>query len=65
MERLYLCNGYGCKRNCAESMTQEEWDNYNCHHTTDEKFAKTKVRRNRKFEYHEDPEGKKWFMEKP
>lgn len=65
VERLYLCNGLGCDRRCAETMTKEEWANYECHHTTDEAFAKTKVRRERKFEFHKEENGKKWFMEKP
>lgn len=40
---LYLCDGEGCKRNCAESGFDV------CHHTKDENHAKNKVRRNRKF----------------
>lgn len=46
----YLCNGEACEKQCAHTMTKEEWAKYQCHHTTDEKFAKNKVRRKRKFE---------------
>ena len=31
-------------------MAADEWTKYVCHHTTDERFARNKVRRNRKFE---------------
>ena len=40
---LYICDGTGCNRNCAEV-------GYNmCRHTSNEKHAETKCRRNRKF----------------
>jgi hypothetical protein len=52
----YLCNGEGCKKQCAKTMTPEEWAKYPCHHTFDEKFAKTNVRRERKFQF----DGKKY-----
>ncbi len=45
----YLCDGYGCSRECGKSMTPEEWSKYTCHHTLDESHAKNKIRRNRKF----------------
>ena len=48
-ERAYVCDGYGCDKKCAETMTAEEWKKYYCHHTLDEKHAKNKVRRTRKF----------------
>lgn len=47
----YLCNGEGCSKQCAKTMSPEEWAKYQCHHTFDEKFAKTKVRRDRKFKF--------------
>ena len=40
---LYICDGTGCNRNCAEAGYDM------CHHTTSEKHAKTKCRRERKF----------------
>lgn len=40
---LYLCDGTACKRNCAETGYDQ------CYHTANEKHAKTKCRRNRKF----------------
>ena len=40
---LYICDGKGCDRNCAEVGHDM------CHHTSDEKHAKTKCRRERKF----------------
>lgn len=46
----YLCNGEACEKQCAKTMTADEWSKYVCHHTTDERFARNKVRRNRKFE---------------
>lgn len=48
-ERAYLCDGYGCDKKCGENLTPEEWKNYICHHTLDEKHARNKVRRDRKF----------------
>lgn len=45
---VYLCNGEACAKQC-KNLSPEEWAKHPCHHTTDEKFAKTKVRRNRKF----------------
>lgn len=48
-ERAYLCNGEGCAKQCAKNMTPEEWAKNPCHHTLDERFAKNKVRRKRKF----------------
>jgi hypothetical protein len=47
-ERAYLCDGRGCKEMCA-NKTPEEWDKHPCHHTLDEKHAKNKCRRKRKF----------------
>lgn len=40
---LYICDGTACDRNCAEAGYDM------CHHTTSEKHAKTKCRRERKF----------------
>lgn len=40
---LYICDGTGCNRNCAEAGHDA------CYHTTSEKHAATKCRRNRKF----------------
>lgn len=40
---LYLCDGTACKRNCAEAGYDM------CRHTANEKHAKTKCRRERKF----------------
>lgn len=40
---LYICDGTACNRNCAEAGYDM------CHHTTNEKHAKTKCRRERKF----------------
>lgn len=45
---VYLCNGEACSRQC-KNLSPEEWAKHPCHHTTDERFAKTKVRRDRKF----------------
>lgn len=45
---IYLCNGEACAKQC-KNLSPEEWAKHPCHHTTDERFAKTKVRRNRKF----------------
>ena len=47
-ERAYLCNGEACEKQCAK-MTPDEWAKHPCHHTTDERFAKNKCRRERKF----------------
>lgn len=47
-KRAYLCDGYGCDEKCAEK-DPEEWKNHNCHHTIDEKHARNKIRRNRKW----------------
>lgn len=46
---LYLCDGYGCDKQCAKTMTPEEWAEYDCHHTSNEKHARNKCRRTRKF----------------
>lgn len=51
IEHAYLCDGHGCKRNCADTMTPEEWGKYECHHTTDVKYAKNKVARQRKWKF--------------
>lgn len=40
---LYYCDGKGCDRNCAEVGYDV------CRHTSNEKHAATKCRRNRKF----------------
>ena len=40
---LYICDGTACNRNCAEA------GHYECYHTTSEKHAATKCRRERKF----------------
>lgn len=40
---LYICDGTACTRKCAEAGYNE------CHHTANEKHAKTKCRRERKF----------------
>lgn len=45
---VYLCNGEACAKQC-KNLSPEEWAKHPCHHTTDERFAKTKVRRKRKF----------------
>lgn len=42
---VYLCDGKACARNCAENGYAE------CKHTHNEKHAKNKVRRDRKFTY--------------
>ena len=51
--RAYLCDGYGCDEKCAEKAP-EEWAKHNCHHTIDEKHAKNKIRRERKWAMCED-----------
>ena len=48
-ERVYLCDGLGCDKKCAETMSEEEWKKYECHHTTDGKHAKNKIARKRKW----------------
>ena len=50
-ERAYVCDGHGCKKNCADTMTPEEWKKYVCHHTLDQNHAKNKVARRRKFKF--------------
>lgn len=40
---LYICDGTACNRNCVETGHNE------CYHTTNEKHAATKCRRERKF----------------
>ena len=40
---VYICDGTACNRNCAEAGYEA------CHHTTNEKHADTKCRRERKF----------------
>ena len=47
-EYAYLCNGEACSKQC-KTLTKEEWAKCFCHHTTDERFAKNKIRRQRKF----------------
>lgn len=44
----YLCDGTACEKQCI-NMTPEQWAKHPCHHTTDEKFAKNKIRRKRRF----------------
>lgn len=48
MKYVYLCDGTACPKQCA-NLPPEEWAKHPCHHTTDEHFAKNKIRRNRKF----------------
>ena len=48
-ERAYVCDGHGCPKNCADTMTPEEWKKYECHHTLDVNHAKNKVARKRKW----------------
>ena len=48
-ERVYICDGHGCKKNCGDTMTSEEWKNYPCHHTLDQNHAKNKIARDRKW----------------
>lgn len=52
----YLCDGYGCEKQCA-TMRSEEWAKYQCHHTFDENHAVNKIRRNRKFKCEIDHDG--------
>lgn len=42
----YLCDGRRCRRMCAENGYDQ------CKHTANEKYAKNKIRRERKFEVH-------------
>ena len=35
MNNAAKCDGYGCKKRCAETMTPAEWEQYCCHYTTD------------------------------
>ena len=48
-ERAYLCDGRGCDKMCADTMTSEEWSKHYCHHTLDEKHARNKCRRTRRW----------------
>ena len=50
----YLCNGEACEKQCSKTMTPEQWKKSGCHHTFDEKFARNKVRRKRKFKTVDD-----------
>ena len=50
-ERAYLCDGHGCKKNCADTMSTEAWEKYECHHTLDGNHAKNKVARRRKWQF--------------
>lgn len=38
-KRLYKCDGLGCKKRCADTMTADEWFKYCCHHTSDPSHA--------------------------
>lgn len=49
VERIYFCDGHGCDKNCADTMSPEQWEKYECHHTTDKNHAKNKIARKRKF----------------
>ena len=42
VDGIYPCDGLGCKRMCAKTMTVSEWEQYNCHHTTDPEHAVSK-----------------------
>lgn len=53
----YVCDGHGCDKQCADTMTAEQWYGYKCHHTMDESHAANKVRRNRKFKCDKDKNG--------
>ena len=57
MRTSYLCDGMACSKKCAENMTVEEWEAYECHHTQDENHARNKCRRERKYNYFPDGEG--------
>lgn len=50
-ERAYVCDGHGCKKNCGDTMTPDEWKRYECHHTLDQNHAKNKIARKRKWEF--------------
>jgi len=43
LTRVYVCNGLACRRKCAETMSEEYWRKYSCHHTTKKEFARYKV----------------------
>lgn len=44
----YLCDGEACPKMC-KNLTPEERANHPCKHTLQEKHAKNKIRRERKF----------------
>lgn len=48
----YICNGEGCGSECSKTKK---------HYTDNEKFAKTKIRRNRKFVFRN---GLMWEIER-
>lgn len=56
-DRAYLCDGYGCDKQCGSTLTAEEWKKYECHHTKDEKHARNKCRRSRIFKCHKTADG--------
>lgn len=58
----YLCDGTACDRQCVK-LPKEEWDKLPCHYTTDEKFAKNKCRRKRKFKTQKLKNGEIGFTE--
>lgn len=62
---LYLCDGCACDEMCATKKTIEEWDAYECHHTSDEDHARNKCRRDRKFDNVNLPDGTVRRVEKP
>lgn len=37
--KIYPCDGLACRRQCAVTMTVPEWEQYECHHTTDPEHA--------------------------
>ena len=39
VDGLYPCDGLGCKTMCAKTKTVSEWEQYECHHTTDPEHA--------------------------
>lgn len=53
----YICDGHGCDKQCADTMTAQQWHSYTCHHTFDENHAANKIRRNRKFKCDRDDNG--------
>ena len=57
MRTSYLCDGKACSKKCAENMTVEEWEAYECHHTQDENHARNKCRRERKYHYIQNNDG--------